>query len=370
MKIVVLKNNLQEGLSAVGRSIGENLNLPILKNILLKTSSNQLTLSSTNLELAITSSISGKVLEEGLLSIPFDVLFNIVNNLTNERVHLESKGFNLILKTDNYEALLQGVDPQDFPIIPKIKNTKEFIEINSTLFKESITRVVNAAQISELRPEISGVLIDISPSALKFAATDSFRLAERVLTSQQFKTTISQSIKVIIPLRTIQEMVRVVKEDISVQVFIDSNQALFKVDGLEVVSRLIEGAFPDYNPIIPQITETEFIVQREQFINAVKLTSSFANRVNELTLKVEGGEKVIKLYSSDTNLGENNYLIPSKVKGSDVVVIFNWRYLLDGLKNIPTNEVLFGLNGDSRPAVLKAPEDTSYLYILMPVKPT
>ena len=368
MKVIVLKNNLKDGLDSVSRSIGENPNLPILKNILISANSNQLKLSSTNLELAITKLIPGKVIEEGVMTIPFNILSSIVSNLTNERINLEKKDRNLIIKTDNYEALIQGANPDDFPIIPKIKNENQPIEINSSIFKESISKVVNAAQISELRPEISGVLLKIEQNTIKLVATDSFRLAEKIISENQFKGSFIGENNIIIPLKTIQEMTRIIKEDVMVGVFIDNNQILFKIDGLEIVSRLIEGKFPDYNPIIPKSIDTEIIINREQFINALKLTSSFATKVNEIKLKAERGSKVIKLYAADTALGESNYLIPSKIKGDGVEVVFNWRYLLDGLRNGDSENVFLGLNGDSRPAVIKTPEDVSYLYILMPIK--
>ena len=377
MKIIILKDNLKDGLNAVIRAVSENNNLPILKNILIKTFNNKIKIIATNLEIAISKIVSGKIIEEGSITIPFSVLNGIITNLDSEKVSLESKGNSLILKTDNYEATIQSLNEEEFPIIPEIGNTKNHLKISMEVFNDAISKIVNCAQISEIRPEISGVLFDYQISSLKLAATDSFRLAEKTLFDKDFKADFNTGFKAIIPLKTIQEVPRIFSskggsasggKDENLYIYFDDNQVLFKGEDLEIISRLIDGNFPDYDPIIPKTLETESIINKESFMNAVRLVSNFSGKVNDVKLKSKEGKKVMEVSSATQHLGENHYLVPMKSKGNDFEVVFNWRFLLEGLKSFNSEDVILGLNGDQRAAVIKSQKDFSYFYILMPIK--
>lgn len=367
MKLIILKNNLKSGLDSVGRAIGSNLNLPILGNVLIKTLNNQIKLSTTNLELAITKNVFGKVVEDGGITVPYGVLANIINNINSERINLESKQNNLLIKTDNYEATIQGISENEFPIIPKIKEGREFVEISAAVLKESLEKVIIAAVMSELRPEISGVLFINEHPEIKLVATDSFRLAESKILNTQFKNSFEKGFRLIIPLKTAQELLKIIKDEDLVSIYLDNNQILFKTNDLEVISRLIDGNFPDYEAIIPKSVATEILIKRDEFINAVKLISSFTSRISDIRLKTEGG-KVLEAYSNDNALGENKYLVPAKITGPDVELSFNPRFLLEGLKTNKSEQVYLGFNGENKPAFVKTPGDVSCFYIVMPIR--
>ncbi len=367
MKLIILKDNLKTALDIVGRAVMSSLNLPVLGNVLIKTSGNQIKLSTTNLELAITKTVSGKIIEDGSVTVPFTVIANIVGNITSERINLETAGQNLNLQTDNYKALIQGIPESEFPIIPKIEKEKEKIEIQASVFKDCLNRVIVAAGISEIRPEISGVLIVAEASVLKLVATDSFRLAEAKISANQFKNTFEQGFKIIVPLKTAQELARIIKDGEATKIYLGNNQVLFEADEAEVVSRLIEGEFPDYEAIVPKDINTEIVAERDELTNSLKLASAFSGKVNEVRLRTKD-KRLLEVYSSDSALGENNYLIPAKISGGETEVVFNWRFLLEGIKSGSSKEVFVGLNGDNHPALIKSPGDTSYFYILMPIK--
>ncbi len=366
MKLVILKNNLREGLIAVERASSENNNFPILKNVLLKTFNNKIQVSATNLEIAISKYVSGKIIEDGSITVPLSTLLTIVNNTNSERINLETKQNTLVFKTDNYEATIQGLPEEEFPIIPKLENVKEYIAISADIFKEAVMKVMNAIQPSEIRPEIGGMLLDFQVTHLKLVGTDSFRLAEKTINENNFTSTFSRGFKIIIPLKTMQEAMRVITKG-EVVLFVDPNQVLLKNDGIEIISRLIEGTYPDYDPITPKSFETEIMVEREHLVNAVKLVSTFSGKVNDIRMKVSEGKKVLEVYSVNQALGENKYLVPVKTKGESFEASFNWRYAMDGLKNFTGEELFFGVNGSHRAALLKNPNDTSYFYILMPI---
>ncbi len=367
MKLIILKNHLKAGFDAIGRATVSNLNLPVLGSVLIKAKNNQIKLSSTNLEIAITKTISGKIIEDGGIAVPYSVISNIINNTTSERINLETKNNTIIIKTDNYEAKITCSPEGDFPIVPKVLEGDEFLELRGDVLRDCLAKVIVAAGLSDLRPEISGVLMNIESSEVKLVATDTFRLAEGRIAGSQTKNTFEQGMSVIIPLKTSQELGRIISEEDDVRVYISQNQILFKTKDTETVSRVIEGKFPEYQAIVPKNTETQIVVNKEELSGALKLTGSLSNRVSEIRLKIDG-KKVIEVYSSDNVLGENNYLVPAKTTGNGGQVIFNWKYLLDGVKSLSGEQVSIGLNGDSKAAIIKAPGDTSYFYVLMPIK--
>lgn len=371
MKVIILKNNLKAGVDVVSRVASDSLStLPILKNFLIETVDGRLKLSATNLEMAITSFISGKVVEGGDLTVPLNIFNSVINNLQNERINLEKEGEVLIIKTDNYQAKIQSIKKEEFPIIPRLNDGQLGIEIATPVLREAFLSIMSAAQISDTRPELGGVLFDFQTNLLKLAATDSFRLSEKAIYNNQFQSDINKHFRAIIPLKTIFEVVRIFKDgsDKKVGIYFDPNQILFKTGDSEIISRLISGEFPDYQPIIPKSVETEAVVNRNELINALKLTGSFTDRLNEVKVFIKEKAKSIEVFSSNQNLGENRYLIPAKIKGLPLEVVFNWRFLLDGVKGLSSENVILGFSADNKPALIKSPEDSSFFYILMPIK--
>ncbi len=369
MKITMLKNNLKEALGKVEHAITQKDNLPILRNVCLKTQDGKLSVSATNLEMGVCTSSAGKITEEGGVTVPFQTLFDIVSNAGSEKVNLETTGTTLRFATDNYNAKIQGARIEDFPIIPRVE-TKSLIEVSGEILQNSLLSVVSAAQISEIRPEISGVLFDFQITIFKLVATDSFRLAEKTLSDREFKTTIPRGLKAIIPLETIREVLRVVSPKERVQIFFDPHQVLFETPEVAVTSRLIDGTYPDYEQIIPKTIDTELELEKNQFTQGIKLVSSFSGKSSDVKLHLKEGKKVLEIYSSNPALGENAYLVPVKCTKGDVFqgVAFNWRYLTDGIRAMHGNELTFGVNGETKPALLKSRDDNSYFYLVMPIR--
>lgn len=370
MKFIVIKTNLKDGLVVVNRGIGENLNLPILKNVLIETENNNIKLTTTNLEIAVSYNISGKVIENGKFTAPMNIISNLINNIQNERLNIEKKGNKLEIKTDNYSAFINGLIADDFPITPKIKNKEEYLEIKAEVFKNALNQVLIAAQFSDLRPELNSVLFEFSLNNFKLAATDSFRLAEKTVNSEGFISTYKENFKILIPLKTAQELSRILKDGEVVKIYHDENQVLFKTEQLELLSRLLEGNFPDYNSIIPKKFGAEIVLNREEFINSLKLAGIFGSRSSEVVIGAQENKKVIEVVSSDQIIGENKYVLPAKVQGKPKETTFNWRYLADALRVLETEEIFLGIVSDNEPALLKSPGDSSYIYILKPIANT
>lgn len=370
MKLIILKNHLVEGLSSLERSISENPNLPILKNLLIKTEDNKIFFFATNLEMAVTSIVQGKIIENGETTIPFHVTNNIIKNLLAERVSLELKNNRFVISTESYEAFLQNEGSKDFPIIPDVKNKNSFLELEVETLKRCLSSAVVATQYSEIRPEISGIFLEISKkSGLVFVATDSFRLSRKNLNPSFFSTEIEET-SAIIPLKTATEALRIFKEEEGkIKIFLEPNQIIFETNSTKLTSHLVDGKFPDYEAVIPKTTPTEIFLDREEFINAIRLVSSFSGRTNDLSLKIADNKKGLEISSASSNLGENKYIVPAKVKGDKVSVVFNWKYLLDGPKIYgKSSEIIIGVSSSDRPVTIKSSSEPDLLYVVMPLK--
>lgn len=370
MEVVVIRNNLKDGLGIIQGAVGDNLKLPVLKYALLEAEADRVRLTATNLEIAMTSVVLGKVIEKGRAGIPVSTLLALINNIQTERISLQKKGGQINLKTDNYEALIQTIAPEEFPIIPKLKAKNKFFEIEGWLLREALTQVVVATQFSELRPELNSVLFDFSINNLKLVTTDSFRLAEKTIPNSQFKTNQENNVRFLIPLRTCYELLKVIKED-PVLIYFDGNQVLFETKSFEFISRLTEGNFPDYSQVLPKKFGAEIVLNKEKFINAIKLAGVFGGQNNEVRLKVLDGGRALELKSSNQEVGDNCYLLPVKASQEIGEVAFNGKYLLDALRVLKTDEVFLGVNEEERKAtLLKSPNESSYFYILMPILKT
>jgi len=374
MKFAILKNNLKAGLDAVGRVVGGEAvqNLPILRNVLIETTDNQMKLSSTNLEIAITSYVPAKVSEKGGITVPFSILNSVIGMLQSDRIEIEEDDGNVVVSTENYNAKIQGIKKDEFPIIPKLERARISIEIPSALLQDALLFVSVACQATDIKPELSGILFNSQDKILKFAATDTFRLTEKTIYDTQFSAKESERAREVIPLKTVQEAIRIFngEKDEKIKIAMNDSQVVFESDSVKIISRLISGEFPDYQSlgIIPSSFVTEVVVKKEDLVSALKLGGLFANKFNEVKLRVKSGEKNIEIYSSSQGLGENKYLIPAKIKGEAIEAVFNWRFFLDGIKNLASEDVFLGLQGASKPAMIKSPSDISYFYILMPIQ--
>jgi len=368
MNIICLQENFKKALNIVERIIGRNLTLPILNNILLSIENNKLKISSTNLEIGINCWIPGKIKERGSITVPAKLINDFVNNLPNEKIELKVKDKQLELKCKKFKSILKGLSADDFPIIPKIK-LQPLINIKNNLLKNSFTQVVEMASTSESRPEISGIYINFYKNIIKLAATDSFRLAEKniEINSKELK---EQSI--IIPQRTVLEIIRILGEkegqEEEIKIALSNNQILFDFNSTQVISRLIDGQYPDYQQIIPSNSQTEIVIDRVELINNIKVASLFTGKVNDIKMFIDPGKSIIEISSKNTDVGENKSKIEADIKGNEVEVIFNYRYILDGLNNIYSDKVIIGLNDNIKPVLIRPVGDLSYSYVVMPIK--
>ena len=363
MKFTCVTEYIKKALASAERFTGKNITLPILANVLLEARDNMLRITATNLESAIQISVQGSGAHAGSVCVPVKVLSSFMQSIGDEKIQLEEKQGNLIIKTDTRDTRVNGVAADDFPLIPKIKKTNS-ISLSSSVLCEGLGRVLPAVSMSEFKPELGGVFVNVSPTSVRLAATDTFRLAEKTIHLELEKN--KDNFSFIIPYKISQELTRILNRDDDVTISIGENQILIEADDYMIVSRLTEGNFPEYSAIIPKNFETSCFVAKDAFVNAVRASSIFASKLQEVTTAVKNRELEVRSLNQD--VGEYKNIIPCAPSGKDIMIGFNYRYLLDGLQSINEDEIFFGLNGEQAPSLIKNKSDGSFLYVVMPIR--
>jgi DNA polymerase-3 subunit beta len=373
MKVTILTQELKKGLGFTERLTGRNLTLPVLNNILIEASSNFLKISSTDLETGVQWWGLAKTEVEGKITVPAKILAQVVNSIPEEKVELENKNDTLIIKANKFKTQIKGFTADDYPIIPNLEKDN-FIEIESQILKQGLIDVVDIASQSQIRPEISGIYFVFKKELINLVATDSFRLVEKTCASKNYKTNFEEEISFIIPQKTVKEVINILDDsDKLVKVYFSESQVLFEtnlgeVDHPEInlISRQIEGNYPEYKEIIPKDFKTKIIVDRDEFIKQIKLAGLFAGKINEVKFKVN--EADFEILSQDIDLGENNSILKAKIEGEQTEVSFNYRFVLDGVSKIKEKEIQIELQGPSGAGVIKNIDSKDYIYVVMPIK--
>jgi len=372
MKIEILKENLKTGLNIVEKIVGKNLSLPILNNVLIDIEDSFLNLISTDLETSIKLWILTKIIKKGKIVVPAKFLSNFISSLPNEKIIIEAKGQNLYIECENFKTQIQGHNPEEFPIIPKFKN-EEYLEVDNKKFCQSLSQVIDVAFISASRPEISGIYFSFSKNNIKIVATDSFRLAEKNI---YLETPVKKDYSFILPQKPAREIMNILEnKEGMLKIYFSANQALFefpmaevKHPQIQITSRLIEGEYPNYQDIIPNKFKTNIILKKDEFLNQIKIASLFSGKVNEVKILISPEKKEVEILAKSPDIGENKSNIPAKIEGDPAEVSFNYKYLIDGLLNIKSSEVIFNISKEDGPCILKPVGDTSYIYVVMPIK--
>jgi len=376
MRLLIFQEKLKEGLNIVERISMKSLTLPILNNILLSTEKNFLNLTSTDLEIGINWWTLTKIEKEGSITIPGRLFSSFINLLPNKKIKLEEKNNILFIECENYKTQIKGLPADEFPIIPKI-NKEEFVCINTSFLCQSLSQITDIAVLSTTRPEISGVYFSLQKKLITIAATDSFRLGEKKIFLKN-DSSVKKDYSLILPQKTVKEIVNIFNDKKGeIKMYFSPNQILFEYlmpetphPQIQLISRLIEGEYPNYQEIIPKKYTTQLTVDRNEFVNQIKTASLFTGKINEVKIKIDPNKKIIEAFSQSPEVGEYQSSIAGKIKGEPIEISFNHRFLLDGLLSVKSSEVIFELNGDSGPGVLKPVGDDSYIYVVMPIKTT
>lgn len=363
MKLVVTQENLTKALQVVGRVASGKTPLPILNNILFRTDENRLLLAATNLEIAISQHIGGKIEQEGAITVPARLMSEFISNLPKGNITLEADGTKLHIQSGTYESTIHGMAPDEFPALPDI-TAQETLTIPVATMKRAIQQTVIVASNDDTRPVLTGVYCHAHEGNLYFAATDGYRLAERLVAKTE------QTINAVIPAQTLQDVLRVITDDGNdITMIFDENQVRILVDDIEITSRLIDGSFPDYRQLIPATTEIDVTVAKDEFSRITKIASLFARESGgSVTLNAKEEQQKLSIHSVASQLGENTSEAEAEVS-SDGQVTLNSRYLLEALSCIDSPQLQFSFSGKLSPCVLTTAEkERDYKHIIMPLK--
>lgn len=365
MKIICTQENLKTGLFVVGRIISSNNTLPILNNILIKTENGILKISSTNLEVAITTQIRCKVEEDGETTVFAKTITELVNNLPNQNITLETKEEKLLIQTEHYYNEIKTLPADEFPLIPETEKTENFL-VDSQELKKAIDQTAFAASTNQTQPEITGVLFVVENKTLKIAATDRYRLAEKTISLGKEP---GRRYEVIIPQKTINELSRIIGgQKGKVEIIIGPTQASLGFGNTQIISRLVEGQYPDYKQIIPTNFKTTIIGGKQDLANALKAVGIFSQGTNSVRLNYSAEKQALTLSSESPDLGRSEVELASKIDGGEGEIILNNRYVLDAVNSIETPGVVLKIVDDNSPSLIMPEKGNGYIYLVMPIK--
>lgn len=362
MDLQVTQENLNKALSNVARVASGRSTLPILSNILIRTENNRLRLSATNLDIALSQQIGTKVKKEGSLTIPARLFQDFVSNLPNTTLRLVQEDAKLHVTAENYKSTINGMASDEFPVMPVIQKP-ETISLSASKLKQALQQVVFAASGDEARPVLTGVLIASQEGKLYIAATDSYRLSEKEITKTDRK------INLLVPHSACQDLLRIIDDTSGdVDIEFDEQQVKFMVGDAELVTRQIDGQYPDYKKLIPSRFENSAEVLKKELLSITKVAGLFSREnAGSVVVSVDEENTTMSVKSIASQVGDNVSDIKGKTTGSGDITL-NSRYLTDVLQVIDGEKVEFCFNGKLDPIVVRDPKDKTFTHIIMPLK--
>lgn len=362
MKLQVTQANLNGALGTVARVASSRNTLPILSNVLLKTVDNRLSISATNLDIGITHQIGSKIEKNGAITVPARLMQEFVGSLPDGVLELELDEHRLHITTDQYQSTINGVNAEEFPVMPAIVGGSAW-KVPAKGFKKHLSQVAFAASSDDTRPVLTGVFFHSQAGNVIAVATDSYRLAENKLGKN--KTTVN----FLVPAGAIADLLRIISDsDKEVVAVHDDQQVQFSVGDVTLVARLIEGNYPDYKKLIPTKFSTVAKMSRADFINITKVSSLFAREsAGSVTIKADKSAGKVSINAIASQLGENTAEAKAEIVGGGEVTL-NSRYLIEALNVFDSEDVEFCFNGKLEPCILKSPTEPSYLHLIMPLR--
>lgn len=366
MKFVISQSELLDSLKIVSRAVSGNNTLPVLGNILIRVEPGKVFFAATNLDISITTASDAEVLEEGAVTVPAKILTSYISLIkSSEEVEVELiDGITLSIKTKTSKTKIKGIAADEFPDISEI-NEGISLKIEAKEFKEAVGDVAFAAQENASRPILSGVFFTGAADKLALVATDSYRLSEKKI---QLENSIDE-VSCIIPVRSVLEAERLIGGNEFLEVLVSENQVLFEFGSTKLISRLIDGNFPDYKQIIPKSHNTTVILSQKELSLAVRRVAIFAKENNQ-HMKLEFLETgTLAVFTDSTQIGEDRTEISVEINGSSNVIALNADYVLDLLSAMGhEDKIKIEMEGKLSPAVFKAEKSENFVHLIMPLK--
>jgi len=373
MKVSVLQENLAQGLNVVSRAVSARSTYPILANVLVSAEEGRLKLAATDREMGITCWIGAKIQEPGATTVPARTFIDLVTTFPNETIEMELavRTQTLHLRAGRSNAEIKGIDAQEFPPMPE-PDKSGGVELGAGDFKEMIQQVVFAASRDDARPVLTGVLITVEGKTMTMAAADGFRLSVR---KTELKSAADQPMRAIVPGRALNEVARIAtddKEQISMTLPPGRGQVIFRLKNAELRCQLVEGAFPEYQQIIPDGYKTRTVVSTEAFLKAAKQAEIFARESSHIArLDIKPGEGkapgTMEISAQSEETGSNDSKVDASVEGGPILIAFNVRFLREVLDVMKTPNVALETSAAAAPGVVRPMGDEDFLHVIMPM---
>lgn len=363
MRVEVNKESFYKTVNLTNKTISVKPSTPVLNNLLVKASGGGLGLVGTNLDTTIKSWVAAKVEETGETTVPARFLSEFLATLTEEKLVLMQEKETMSLKTAKVSAKIPTISAKEFPSLPQVLRTKE-TKVDKKTFIEAIKPVVNSASQDEGRPVLTGVLFKPEGKNTLLVATDGYRLAKKEIAS-----VVSE--EAIVPCRDLVELSKILadgeSDELTVGISSEENQAAFAADHIEYYSKLIAGEFPDYEQIIPNNFVTSAVLEKEAFLESLRVATTFAKDLGNV-VRLSFAEKGACVSASSPQAGEGKVDLDLKIKGQDLEIAFNSRYLVDGVNSIGGEKLEMRFAGPTNPTLIKSEGDDSFIYVVMPVR--
>jgi len=368
MKFECEKIKIESLIQKASKLAGKHLTLPVLSCVYLEVSkNNKLIIKSTNLDIGVEIETKIKNLEEGAVAAPANILLGVLSSIKENVLIFETIENNLKISSNKNSAVIKCMPHEDFPSIPKLDTSnKELksLKINNRELISGFKSVWYSASNSNIKPELSSVYVYKGDNNLVFVSTDSFRLAEKKVNT---KTPVEFP-QTLIPFKNVSEIIKLFEDfEGDIDIIFEKNQAAFITDNLYVVSRLIDGSFPDYKQIIPKNFTTTATILKNDFINSIKTSNIFSDSLNQVKFKVNIKNKSLDIESKNNDIGEYKESITASVSGDEIELNFNNRYVTDCIQSIPSESLVLNFGGAGKPLVISGNSDKSFLYIVMPM---
>lgn len=373
MKVSLLQENLAKGMGLVSRVVANKAQLPVLSNVLLATDKGKLRLSATNLETGMNLWLGGKIEGEGKLTVPAKIFNEVISSLPQETVVLEKEGEGLKISCGRFKSKINGIAAEEFPLMPSPrdgKTIKETFSLDREAVEKGLGQVAMAAATDESRPIFTGVKMELEEKKLRMAATDGYRLSVKTVLNLRG---LKKQKSLVVPARALMELVRAIAageteaKEVVLAATEEERQLIMAYGEVEVVTRILEGEFPDFDKIIPTSHTTSIVLDAEELLQAVRAAAVFAkDSANIVRFKVSDSGLLIS--ANAPQVGENEVELSGKKTGEDAEIAFNSRYLLEMLNVIEVKELKLEMSGPLSPGVFKPKEDNGLIHIIMPVR--
>lgn len=362
MKLTVSKDAIMDGLQKVQSIVSPRTTLPILSNVLLSAEKSKLSMTTTDLEVSVRTELVASIDKAGASTLPARRIFSIFRELPGHDIDIDidDKDVASIRCGSSYYKLM-GISEDDFPPLPKFSGERSYT-LEQHVFKEMLQKTAYAASNDETRYVLNGVLLSFSGEKLMIVATDGRRLA---LVEQELEFSKEAEASMILPSKTVNELVRTLGDEGPLTIKATENQIAFEFDGLLIVSKLIEGTYPNFKQVIPAQCEERIAVEREGMFNAVRRVSLVTSDQTN-SVKLTFGKNCLEITTITPEVGEARETLPIKYTGKEVSIAFNPEFILHPLKNLESDEVFIELTDDLSPAVFKS--NVPFLYVLMPMR--